>query len=71
MKIFLSLLKRERSDAMHYDATTLCANIDDIQVKAFLLCVFEMVNTLPLKSQAENELKRIIEICNAQKNKLL
>lgn len=56
---------------MHYDATTLCANIDDIQVKAFLLCVFEMVNTLPLKSQAENELKRIIEICNAQKNKLL
>lgn len=42
---------------MHYDATTLCANIDDIQVKAFLLCVFEMVNTLPLKSQAEYKQK--------------
>lgn len=52
---------------MHYDAKTLCADIEDIQVKAFLSCVFEMVNTLSSKSQAENELKRIIEICNAQK----
>lgn len=62
MKIFLSLLKRERSDAMHYDAKTLCADIEDIQVKAFLLCAFEMVNALPSKAQAENEIKRILKI---------
>lgn len=47
---------------MHYDAKTLCADIEDIQVKAFLLCAFEMVNALPSKAQAENEIKRILKI---------
>lgn len=52
---------------MHYDVKTLCSDIGDAQVNAFLLCAFEMVNTLPSKPQAENEIKRIIEICDAQK----
>lgn len=49
---------------MYYDVDKLCAEygIENTQAKTFLCCVFETVNALPSKSQAENEIERILEI---------